>query len=110
HVGIDFLRRSLRERRLFSMVPPAEAQPLPTGARARTEGKLEARSEIQRLHMILARMKPALAEAVILYDVLGHSLEEVATLTGVSQSAAQSRLFRGRKELVRRAGVKRQTS
>jgi DNA-directed RNA polymerase specialized sigma24 family protein len=51
-------------------------------------------------------MKPSLAEAVLLFDVLGHNLQEVASLTGVSLSAAQSRLHRGRKELVRRAGIK----
>jgi RNA polymerase sigma-70 factor (ECF subfamily) len=103
HVAIDALRRSVRERKLFAMSVPTDLSPLPSGARAPTERQLEARSEIGRLHGILAKMKPALAETLVLYDVLGHSLEEVAALTGVSQSAAQSRLFRGRKELLRRA-------
>lgn len=108
HVAIDSLRRSVRERRLFSAVSPSDLSPLPNGSRPPTERQIEARSEIGRLHTILARMKPALAETVVLYDVLGHSLEEVALLTGVSQSAAQSRLFRGRKELLRRAeGMRR---
>ena len=108
HVAIDSLRRSVRERRLFSAVSPSDAAGLGTGTRPPTERQIEARSEIERLHAILARMKPALAETIVLYDVLGHSLEEVALLTGVSQSAAQSRLFRGRKELLRRAeGMRR---
>ena len=39
------------------------------------------------------------ATAVLLYDVFGHELAEIAVLTGVSVAAAQSRLVRGRKEL-----------
>jgi DNA-directed RNA polymerase specialized sigma24 family protein len=34
--------------------------------------------------------------------VLGHELAEVAVLTGASLSAAQSRLVRGRRELLER--------
>jgi len=99
HVAIDFLRRAVRERRAFEDFEPEVSRGAP-------ERRMEARSEIQRLHSILSRMKPSLAEAVLLFDVLGHNLQEVATLTGVSLSAAQSRLHRGRKELVRRAGIK----
>jgi DNA-directed RNA polymerase specialized sigma24 family protein len=39
------------------------------------------------------------ATAVLLYDVFGHDLAEVAVLTGATVAAAQSRLVRGRKEL-----------
>ena len=37
--------------------------------------------------------------AVILKDVLGHSLEEVASITGASEAAAKSALQRGRARL-----------
>lgn len=107
HVAIDSLRRSVRERRLFSNTTPTEVSPLPQGERAMTERRLEARSEIQRLHRILGRMKPSLAETLVLFDVLGHNLDEVAALMDVTPSAAQSRLFRARKELVRRVGRER---
>jgi DNA-directed RNA polymerase specialized sigma24 family protein len=36
---------------------------------------------------------------VLVHDVFGHSLAETARLTGVSMSAAQSRLVRGRREV-----------
>jgi len=43
---------------------------------------------------------PALQRsAVILKDVLGHSLEEIASITGVSEAAAKSALQRGRVRL-----------
>lgn len=107
HVAVDALRRSMRERRLFSSATAAEVSPAALGERAVTERRLEARSEIQRLHRILAKMKPSLAETLVLHDVLGHNLDEVAALMGITPSATQSRLFRARKELVRRAGAAR---
>jgi RNA polymerase sigma-70 factor (ECF subfamily) len=48
-------------------------------------------------------MKPEHAETLVLHDALGHELSEIAVLMGVSVAAAQSRLIRGRKELLRRA-------
>jgi RNA polymerase sigma-70 factor, ECF subfamily len=96
HVAIDFLRRSFTERRVVSEFVPG------VNPRA-ADQRLEARSEIQRVHEILSRMRPPHAEAVLLVDVLGHTLSELSELSGISLAAAQSRLHRGRQELLRRA-------
>jgi len=45
------------------------------------------------------RLPPLQRSAVILKDVLGHSLEEVASITGASEGAAKSALQRGRVRL-----------
>src|ERR1700689_4636676 len=45
------------------------------------------------------RLPPLQRSAVILKDVLGHSLEEVASITGASEAAAKSALQRGRVRL-----------
>lgn len=98
HVALDALRRKLRSEGRLSFLHASEP--------AAAEPRLEARAELQRLHEILARMKPALAEVIVLHDVLGHDLGEVAEQMRLTQSAAQSRLFRARKELLRRSAAK----
>jgi RNA polymerase sigma-70 factor (ECF subfamily) len=104
HVGIDALRARVRERRLFGQEAD-DGNDLPAFGAPSLERQLEARSEVERLQAILAGMKSEQAETVVLHDVLGHELSEIAVLTGVSVAAAQSRLVRGRKELLRRAGL-----
>jgi RNA polymerase sigma-70 factor (ECF subfamily) len=103
HVGIDALRSRVRERNLFRNDADAEGQ-----AQVKIEGptlecRLEARSDIAQIQRLLGSMKPEHAQTLILHDALGHELSEIAVIMGVSVAAAQSRLVRGRKELLRRA-------
>lgn len=104
HAALDSLRSRARERRLFvdqESVSGWEGSWVSDGERS-----IHARSEVKELQGILARMNPQHVRAVILYDVLGHSLVEMAQVLGISEAAAQSRLSRGRKELLRRSGSK----
>lgn len=120
HVALDSLRRRGRERRLFQWQSDTESSAqFYSGQSGRTkqgqvygehqpgqpsaEGRLEARSEVSRIQQILVKMKPGAAQTLLLHDVLGYELTEVAQLTGVSIAAAQSRLVRSRRELLRRA-------
>lgn len=105
HVAIDHLRRSRIERRLFDSGLPE--QRVSSSGVYWTERSLEARSEIAHLHAVLSRIKPKLTETVLLHDVLGYSIEEVAMLMGASHAATRSRLFRGRRELVRQTAARR---
>jgi DNA-directed RNA polymerase specialized sigma24 family protein len=52
--------------------------------------------------MLLGEMNAAQVEVLLLHDVVGHDLSEIALMLGVSMPAAQSRLFRGRRELRQR--------
>jgi RNA polymerase sigma-70 factor (ECF subfamily) len=107
HVALDALRRRVRERKIFRSDPGLE---LLRGADLGAERNVEARFDVERLQGIFGRMKPKHAETVLLHDVLGHDLNEIAVLTGVTAAAAQSRLVRGRKDLLRRARATRPSS
>ncbi len=106
NVAVDAVRARIRERAVVweDRVKGADhAANMPT---SNLERQLEARAEIAELHEILTSMDPAQAEAVLLHDVHGHELTEIALITRVSVAAAQSRLVRGRKELLRRARIR----
>jgi len=100
HVALDALRSRARERRLFQRESsgPVESAPAPS-----LERQLEARKQLEWLQKTLGRMNRDQAQTILLHDVLGHGLSEVAALTGVSVAAAQRRLSRGHHELLRRA-------
>ena len=95
-VALDALRRKNREQRLFQSLPDE------LGSGGELDRRIEARSELVRVQGVVARMKSKYVETVLLHDVLGHDLVEIAELTQVSVAAAQSRLVRGRKELLKR--------
>ncbi len=99
HVALDALRRRQRERLRMGHLPDEETLPLAT----HTDRRMESLTELRRVQAILLDMKPDLAETLILHDVLGHKVSEIGDLRGTSESAAQSRLYRARMELKRRA-------
>jgi DNA-directed RNA polymerase specialized sigma24 family protein len=70
------------------------------------ERQLEARQKLEWLQHALSRMNPDQARTLLLHDVLGHGLGEVASIMGVTVAAAQRRLSRGHQELLRRAAVR----
>ena len=103
HVALDALRGRTRERRLFErdsavMAPRIERVPAPS-----MERQLEARQKLEWLQQALTLMNADQAQTLLLHDVLGHGLAEIASIMGVSVAAAQRRLSRGHQELLRRA-------
>jgi len=91
HVGLNVLRSRRRERNVIDR--SAEA---PERARA---GDAESAPDLEKLRHALSRIDPIKAETVVLHDVLGHELSEIAVLMSTTVAAAQSRLVRGRREL-----------
>ena len=102
HVALKALRSRYRQRRVFNTAVAVHDLTERQSAAENLETTLESRQSLERVRAELAQLAPAKAEAVLLHDVLGHGLTEVAALMGSSVAAAQTRLSRGRRELLDR--------
>src|SRR5262245_51120278 len=108
HLAIDTMRSRQRERRLFDRSVGAQALELVAEETRTPERAAETRRRVERLLGALSVVNRSRAEAVVLHDILGHDLAEIAGLTGVSVAAAQSRLVRGRREVLKLIAGKEQ--
>ena len=103
NVAVDTIRARARERKLFTN---DEASPPDSDDLGVVDGGLsperltELRRMLDQVHQALARMGPDKASVVYLHDLLGYQLAEVAQMVGTSVAAAQSRLVRGRREII----------
>lgn len=96
NVVYKHIRRRSLERTIF-------ARELPVEDVARTTKQQPVlRGMVDRVMHHLQGMAHERAWTFLLHDVHGYSLEEVASITGASVAAAQSRLVRGRRELHQR--------
>lgn len=55
--------------------------------------------DVQLLYEALHKLSASQKEAVILFEISGYSIREIAELQGVTESAVKSRLKRGREKL-----------
>jgi RNA polymerase sigma-70 factor (ECF subfamily) len=97
HVVFKHLRRRQSERRLFEHLLGDDDDI--TAAPARLGRDTVAKDVLRRIGVHLERMDPVYSTAFVLHDVFGHDVREMAHILGVSASAAQSRLVRGRRQL-----------
>jgi RNA polymerase sigma-70 factor (ECF subfamily) len=92
NTAIDFLKRS--ERKNVDLVPdvPERAEPEETGVDP---------ALVEAALAVFIELPPVQRSAVILKDVLGQSLEEVAATTGTTVGAVKAALSRGRRNIAR---------
>jgi RNA polymerase sigma-70 factor (ECF subfamily) len=94
-------RRTLLEKATASLHDEAAEPPdLGPGADERLESE-EARA---RIHVALARLRPAYREAVFLRDLEGLSTREVARVLGLTEANVKVRLHRAHAQLKRELG------
>jgi RNA polymerase sigma-70 factor (ECF subfamily) len=100
-VGLNAIRSRQTMRRYFPRSIDDSGSFLLEPKRCQ-QGQLEGRALLRVVREELSRMRHERAEALVLADVLGHDIKEVADELNVSTAAAQSRIVRGRSELRRR--------
>lgn len=99
HVVYKQIRRRPLSRHLsLDHVPES----LLAARRSTGEVTLAAREVLARIVRHLDAIGSKLAWSFVLHDVLGYGLRDIARMTGASESAAQSRVVRGRRRLHRR--------
>ncbi len=102
HVGLNAIRSRRTERGVFDRSVDTAIIAHAPHVDSSAESHLEARDELKRLRLALSTLSPMRAETILLHDALGYDLSEVAALTHSSEAAVQSRLSRGRRDLVER--------
>lgn len=95
HTAYKILRRRKLERRIFSDEELLDVHE----SAVDVEREATHRDGLERIRDHLAAMSPDAAWTLVLHDVCGHDLREVAEITGASAAAAQSRLVRARRDL-----------
>ena len=94
NVALNALRKRRTERRYVDNL--LDSRQLEVAGRISDP---ERAAQVVALREELASLSPGTAEVIVLFEVMGCDLAEVAAATGLSVSAAQSRLVRGRSEL-----------
>jgi RNA polymerase sigma-70 factor (ECF subfamily) len=94
-VAYKMIRRRRSERKLFAL----DRGEVPDVVDRTAAGVMAMRSALRRIGKHLATLDAGKAWTFVLHDVHGYDLDEVSAITGVSRSAAQSRLVRGRRAL-----------
>lgn len=99
HLALNQIRARRRERRVIDRRLALDDAAAEHTSDADPDREADVRRQLELLRRCLADLPESRAVPVVLHDVLGHDLREVAALLSVSESAAQSRLVRGRTEL-----------
>ena len=99
-VRLVFQHIAARKRRALV---PLESIPDPDDRIGLLADRIHARDGLRRLYEALDELKPDARTAFALYAIDGRSIAEVAALTQTSAIAAKLRIWRARREIMRRA-------
>jgi RNA polymerase sigma-70 factor (ECF subfamily) len=87
----------LRSKRMQNLKEPQ--RPVALHVVGSPEDDAQHREGLKRVYALFRRMKPEQHVALALFMMDGRSIEEIATLTGVSRVAAKNRVSRARRKL-----------
>jgi len=100
HVALNTLRSRRVERRVLDRRPPIDPQQV--RSKDDVEATANARFELQRVRRTLTGLPIEQSQTLLLHDILGHGLAEIAVMMQVPVMTAQTRLSRGRRRLIAR--------
>jgi RNA polymerase sigma factor (sigma-70 family) len=100
--------RTQRRRHKNLGAPVELSEQLLSSPHPSTESLAAARLELERVRRALPLVHPDNAQVLVLHEINGLSLSEIARTLGLSASAIQTRLWRGRKELLERLASEEQ--
>ena len=101
-VCIDQMRTKYRKRRLQMAQGGTDALEHLSGPDEFSPGHRTDRRELsEQLRSALGKLEPEKRMAVILFDVQGLSIDEVAEIVGTPPGTVKSRLFHARRELMK---------
>ncbi|HEY4187678.1 MAG TPA: RNA polymerase sigma factor [Polyangia bacterium] len=104
NVAIDAIRARSRERQLFARdlgdLVAADDLRGPAEGKAGPEHLTGVQERVARVKSALLGLGMHKANVIFLHDWLGHELGDVAEILGITVAAAQSRLVRGRREII----------
>jgi RNA polymerase sigma-70 factor (ECF subfamily) len=100
NVAVDALRARSRDRKVFSRDQNEEALQKSSAAETGPEYLADVHKRLRQVEAALSRLNQRKAAVVYMHDVLGYGLVDVAARLGTTVAAAQSRLVRGRRELL----------
>ena len=104
-IAVRVTLRHLRSRRRYrAMIDRFEGSRVFDSAPRGLEETLEQREALRRVWSALIRMKPDWRVALVLYDIEGLSIKEIAEALDLREEAVRSRLRRARADLVKRMG------
>jgi RNA polymerase sigma-70 factor, ECF subfamily len=108
HLALNAIRSRSRERAIFDKGGTIDNRPSAT-ATSCTERLVDTKRTLAQMRHELGAMNESRARALILFHIFEYDLKQVAGALGISVAAAQSRIVRGRRELLarmeRRSGV-----
>lgn len=94
-ICIRLLANQNRKKQEVSLLEGFELLQLPA------TNQSDSSTEVYFLHQALAQLPDAQKESIILFEISGFSVKEIAQLHSVSESAVKKRLERGRLQLVK---------
>lgn len=94
----DWARRRT-VRRFFSFALPIEAAATVSDDSIPADQQISDRAELARVREAIARLPPAIREALILHTIEGLTQAETAEILGISEKAVETRIYRARKAL-----------